>query len=114
MEYQIDGVPTEDANFGRVLAGQTGPTIPVQLVNTGSVPRAVQLRIRQDDDTAGTGAATVLLAGVPTALGPDWLDCGTLAPGAALTLSCSWFTASGAPPEQYRAEDLAFVEADVA
>lgn len=114
MEYQIDGVPTSDANFGRVLAGQTGPTITVQLVNTGAEARAVQLRIRQDDATAGTGAASVTLAGVPTPLTDAWLDCGTLAPGASLTLTCSWFTASGAPPEQYRASDLAFVEADVA
>lgn len=114
MEFQIDGVPTTDANFGRVLAGQTGPTITAQLVNTGAEPRTVQLRLLQDDATAGTGEASVLLAGVPTPLTAAWLDCGTLAPGAALTLSCSWFTASGAPPEQYRAADLAFVEADVA
>ncbi|MCD0160226.1 hypothetical protein IHN63_02790 [Deinococcus sp. 6YEL10] len=113
MEFQIAGTPARDANFGRVLAGQSGPTITAQLVNTGAAPRAVQLRLRQDDATAGTGAASVTLAGVPTPLGEDWLDCGTLAPGAALTLSCSWFTASGAPAGQYRAEDLAFVEADV-
>ncbi|MVN86914.1 hypothetical protein GO986_09065 [Deinococcus sp. HMF7620] len=113
MEYRIAGLAGARADFGKVGAGQTGTTINATLVNTDSVARTIKLRVRQLNDDAGTGAASVTLNGVAVPLTTAWLPCGVLEPGESLALTTSWYTAAGQPADKYLAEDLAFVEADI-
>lgn len=112
MEWKLNDATNDLVDFGAVTAGQEAPPQLRTLVNTDATPHAVKLRVLQGPGgAAGTGTATVHLNGADIPLTDAWLDCGTLNPGDALSVTTRWSTAASGGAGEYTAEDLAFVEA---
>lgn len=112
MPWKRNDTPNDTMDFGVVSAGQFGAPTVYEWENDTAAPKTVKLRVRQSPEgPAGLGTASVTLNGSSVPLTADWLDCGSVAPGASLTVTVGWTTSAGGADADYLAEDLAFVEA---